>query len=176
MDIRLVVLPPQNINRKVASVAKRFAKKFPSHFVVDNRKLLPHVTIFKMQIRKADLPAVLSVTKALLRQCKPFRLNLYRFYPDPDAWIVWDLESSKGLTNLRKTLARYLRLYHQVALVLKEPYHPHITLTRYKKLEHAAMAVKEERVVRETFLARVVAIAPYDKHSQVPKVLKRYRL
>lgn len=55
MLIDIVMLPPQNIRKRIGTKMKKEMGNIPNFFVVDNRKLIPHLSLWHMKIAKKEL-------------------------------------------------------------------------------------------------------------------------
>lgn len=176
MNIRLIVLPSVKIRLQTKKLAVAYAKAGPHFFVVENKKLIPHVTLFRTKIYKRQLSSIYSAVTDALANHHPVRLELYRLYPHPDGWLVWEIRKKKELSNLRRELAKATKAFSTEASALKRDFRPHITLTKYKNSKIGKRVTKAISHPRSYWLADIVAVTLYNKYAQVHKVLKVFTL
>ena len=175
MDVRFIVCPPAKINKLTSRLALK-AKRPQSQFIVDNRKLLPHITLFHLQIRKDRLPEVIKITADLVKNFSALNLKLVGYTADKQGWLVIDIKLTKQLERLRKNLFFAVKEYNRTRYMLKKFYHPHITLTKYNDSKTARLVKRQSLPQRENFRSNFVAVGLSDKHFQVYKVIKKFKL
>lgn len=175
MEIRLIILPSANIRNKTRQLALTYAKAGPHFFVVDNKSLIPHVTLFKVDIDKRSLDQLSDAINIQSRELSPMNLELYKLYGHSEGWLVWNIRSSGKLNNLRKKIAQAVRARAREGIVLKSKYSPHITLTKYKDAG-LAKTVAKNRIALMAWKADTIAVTLSDKHSQVYKILSTHTL
>jgi 2'-5' RNA ligase len=176
MEIRLAVLLPYAVKKQAISVAKSFAKKYPSHFVVDGKPLVPHITIMKIAIRKRDEELLKRLTKEVVKRFRPMKLSVHRYKDDPAGWLDWEIKTSKQLVQLRKNLDQAFKSNGLQDTILKKSYRPHVTFVKYKNPSNAKKVVVGIKMRPITFAAKTIAMAHSNSFGQVTKVIKRFTL
>lgn len=67
MLLDIVVLPPKELSSAIARAARGLKKEFSFDYLVDDKHLLPHISLYHLQIQAKDLPVVIRVLKELAR-------------------------------------------------------------------------------------------------------------
>lgn len=175
MEIRFALIPPARINALTAKLAKRYAQQAKHRFVVDNQKLFPHMTLFKVTVSKKNYLSLLQVVKRELKKFKPFNLEVKGFLISDGGWLGLKIESSSKLNKLAKELANAIERSKLTPAPLKNPYHPHITLTRFYKNGLAHAVVKDEPKPSAKFSADSIGLC-LSRQTQVYKILNTVKL
>ncbi len=78
MDIRIVLLPPFRAREKAAKIAKEVIVKInqPTYFSVDNKKRIPHITLFSVELNQSKFKQYSSVLRECLKNTKSFLLEI----------------------------------------------------------------------------------------------------
>jgi len=175
MKARFVILPPKSVRIFAGKIAPKVAGLHAHWFVVDNRKLIPHNTLFSVQLPKAKLHSLFRQASEVLQNHKPFQLRIIGFETDDGGWLALDIKSDKNLNRLRSDLAKKINKNGFVTK-LRQPYRPHLTLTKFKQ-EQIAQEVKFElKPIKKEFIADSIAICLSNNFSQVTKILKTFKL
>lgn len=175
MKIRLVVLPPTDIRKRTAEWAKKISKIAPHHFVVDNKNLLPHITIFSMLLEEKQIPELEKKIKKIIKAFKTIKLELKKFESYEGVWLMWSVKPSLELSKLLKALYKQAVTIDHSAVKILKPYRPHITFTKFRSTGKVERALKEFSDMKRVFTVSRVAIA-YDKDTQVPGIIKSFKL
>lgn len=67
MLLDIVILPPALIRAKVGKFARTLAKSMPARYVVDNKKFIPHLSLFHLKIHKNTLPRLMEIISRIVR-------------------------------------------------------------------------------------------------------------
>ena len=177
MQIRFVVLPPKNISEMASKLAKKYAAKFPHWFVVDNRKLFPHITLFCLEIKRRDLNTLTKVAGERLPKQKKLKLLIPRHAVYKDSWEGLKIKNNVGLSALRKNWFKGLVSFDKYPQrKLKLSFSPHITLTKFKNKGHSRLAIKGSKILIKKFRADTIAMCLNNRFSQVTKIIKKFKL
>lgn len=201
MLLDIVILPPPKIRTAVAKLTKQVADKYQLKWRVDNKRLIPHITLFHVLIRDSDLPKILIASEGLVKQQKPFTLtfseveggklsfgmSLKRTKPlyDFHKQVITSfnkfrsgMTASKFTTPLRfltKKDKYYLRKFG-VAWILSD-FWPHITLAMLKNPnELSSVLVYANRFQFPRFRTDTLAVTKINKYFQVTKILQTFKL
>jgi 2'-5' RNA ligase len=174
MEIRIALIPPAKISVLAARLAKKYAVQAKHRFVVDNRNLFPHNTLFKVDVKKKDYIVLLGVVKTELRKFNPLRLDIKGFLISEGGWVGLKINPSSELIKLRKKLAEAVDQSKLAKVQLKSSYHPHLTLIRFYKPD-ASSLIKAEPVPRTKFIVRDIGLC-LSRQTQVYKILNTIKL
>jgi hypothetical protein len=202
MLIDIVILLPQNFRKKFGKLGVRLKSRFPVFYAVDDKKLIPHLSLLHMRTDKADLIA--QLLEAMLDGYKSFAVYPKRFVFQNKgrAYISGGLEikKSSALQDLHEFIVRqlhklksgpafkpekyynkkqeYYRIHYGGNPFMLEFYGPHLTLAKLKMLTPQQLSEfsKILKVKFAAFKAGVVAVAQTDKNHQVIKILKQFKL
>lgn len=178
MQAHFVVLPPTNVAKKCGELAKKYSKKFPSYFALDNKRLIPHITLFTLEINKKNWLDAQKSTAQILGKFKKLNLAISRhsYYLRQDGdWLALKIKQSTYLSKLRTELFSTLKKLDASGIKLKH-YSPHITLTKFKPGYRAKAATKGSQLIKLNFTANTVAICQDAGFSQVYKIIKQFKL
>lgn len=173
MNYRIAILPSAKASKTVGKLATQFSKKFPSYFAVDNKKLLPHITLLVVDMPAKKRNEMFADVKEYLVKQKPISLVIKQYESHRGGWFSLEVNHSFRLAKLRLQLARKLRKYGKIS---QEVFMPHITLTKYKKEEDAKLSAQSKVKASIKVKAEIVGICLSNKYSQVYKVINKYKL
>lgn len=178
MKLRLVILPPPKINRLSAKLAERLSRNFPHKFIVDNRYLLPHVTLFSLQVHRKLLPGFLTRLSAHLRNQKSFRLQIegFQIYASiGGGWFSLKITPVDRFQAFCRPLKAFVKKNR--AQAQRYPVSPHITLTKFTNHAYAASTKRTATPFPATvFRVDTIGVCLSDKYGQVYKILKKIKL
>ena len=105
MLLDIVVLPPANIRQKVGQAILRATRGADCKYVVDNKKLIPHVSLFHIRTSQRRLKLIEQQVKSVLGQYKATVLMSQEVDVD-DSLTLW-INSPQNLSISR------IRLYER---------------------------------------------------------------
>ncbi len=178
MRLHFVLLPDASTRKITAKYARHYTKKYPHEFEVDNRKLIPHITLLGANVTAAQYKKLEIELIAWLKAQHPIRLKVDGLLVwFPQAWVGFNIKSNPQLTKMRKQLFSLVQKYCD-GLVLKTSYNPHITITRLKRKEDESLPVTFDSIPDMHFSAGTFAICLSGEHSQIYKykIIKEYKL
>lgn len=177
MEIRFAIIPPGPISAMTATWAKKYARRAKHRFLVDNKKLFPHNTLFKVNVSKKNYLSLLSVCKKELRSFRSFNLEIKGFLVKKrNGNFAFKIKSSDKLNKLRKNLFGAIKNSKLVTKAyLKRTYHPHITLTTFFKKDPSAVVIKGELAPSAKFTVRDIGLC-LSRQTQVYKILNTVKL
>ncbi len=168
MKVRFFILPPPKLNKFVFGHSKRARDKHKTYFVVDNKKLFPHITLCKISIEKRKLGKLYESIESTTKQFEPFHIRIRNFYYENE-WLFLSVSQSKKFSDVRKKVikasikggGKFLKPTHR--------FHPHITITRFK-------IVPKDKFpkINKKFNLNTIAVGLQDKNGQIYKIIKRF--
>ncbi len=196
MLLDIVILPPPVFRMKFADAARIFSRKIRVKFFVDNRRLLPHISLYHLKARApspviAQIARIASTTKRLRIapvgfQIKPSGINSYfglvivldRKLSMLHSRIVRDLSKKRSgdafemKTNYSPEQRRNFKKYGSPNVL--RSYQPHITACKFSSPRIFSMPHFDQAF--PPFTATHIALAATDRNHQVTKVIKKFKL
>jgi 2'-5' RNA ligase len=201
MLLDIVILPPKLTRSKVGKKIQSVAKKYPHLYIVDNVTLIPHLSLFHLRVSKTKLKKLERVVEAIVQKYKPFRLKSVRFVRySKDTVLHFRISKPAILTELNREIAEKCRKFRDGELFIwyknspfskldrlyikkygsywsvERNFDPHLTMVRYKTPSDGAKMLKKMAKFRFNFSADTVALCEINKHGQVYKILKQFKL
>lgn len=195
MLLDIVILPPLSVAKRVAGKVIRASHGFEMAFVVDNKRLLHHVSLFHLVIQTGKLPTVLRIVKGLAFTMpkitlKPGKIGRYKntlgyefVYPIALTYFKNQVVDSllplrqgntpwQPYTPLRRRYFKRCGVYHNIGRFFR----PHFTLGKYKSVHDAKIVAQRIELVKVSFISSILAVAEVNSHGQVTRIIKRFRI
>ena len=196
MLLDIVILPPAKLRNKLGTLAQQLGKTYPARYVVDNKKLIPHVSLYHFRTGPSRLRNIEQAVKMVLKTTSVFKLSgkmvEYGRYSiglkvnKPMALLSLKKAILASCSPLRtgmmpnmfkrkmtKEVKQALKDYGTVGTVLN--YHPHITLlANFNGKLHHKKWIKISYPI--DFYADNVAIAEVNNWYQVTRIIKRFKV
>ncbi len=201
MLIDIVILPPKNIRSKVGKKIQAVAKDYPHRYIVDNVKLIPHLSLFHLRVSKPKLKKLGQAVGKIVGKYQPFRLKSVRIVKyEKDTVLHFRISKPAILSKLNREITEKCRKFRDGELFAwyknhpfpkqDRPYikkygsywstgknfDPHLTMVKYKSPSDGPKMIKKMGKFGFNFLADTVALCEINKHGQVYKVLKQFKL
>lgn len=197
MIIDIVLLPPKPVSEKIGRFVWQLSKKFKLKMAVDNRKLLPHISLLHLKIDRKKLSNVLKATADISKKHVGMALRFTQVFSDED-YFVYDIFKLSALEKLheavvqrvskfktgfsgvgRRSPGKLEKLYiknYGAGNILKY-FQPHITLgyVRHQK-DLLSIAKKLSKLKSARFVANRLAVTQVNHRNQVFKVIKEFKL
>jgi 2'-5' RNA ligase len=201
MLIDIVILPPESIRAKVGKKISFVAKNYPHNYVVDNIKLIPHLSLFHLRILKSKLDKLEQMVETVVGKYKSFQLKSVGFVKyDKDLVLQFRISKPATLSKLNRDIIQrchkfrtgellswykdypfprldklYIKKYGSYWSTGKN-FDPHFTMVKYKFVDDGSRMTKKMGNFGFKFLADTVAVCEINKHGQVIKILKKFKL
>jgi len=174
MHLRFVFLLPNKIAQKAASLALPASKLAEHWYIVDNKSLIPHVTIFDFEIKNSTFKKFQSEIERFVKHNMIPTLRLRGFWVNPkDYTLGLSVKKTDELKNFREEFFRFLRLFGEEANHHNwKEYSPHITLTKYKYKNDAGRAMRNLDKVKMDLKPSTVAAVIVNNHGQFQRSSK----
>lgn len=197
MELDVVLLPPKKLSRQIGNIASAAGKKYAFSVVVDDKKLLPHISLLHLKSNQAKLPGIVSALKAISQKHRKFGLSFGSAF-ERSLFFHYKISNPVKLYRLHKEIVetisrfrtgivwlpkisenqiqrKYFKLYG-VGIVVKY-FDPHFTLGRLKNPvnKNAAMKFLNSQSLLEFTVDRL-AFAQVNRYHQVIKIIKEFKL
>ncbi len=191
MDI--VLLPPKALSLKIGRLVLLLGRKFPLAFAVDDRKLLPHISLLHLKVNRKQLKKVIKEVKLLSEKHQKMTLRFGSGYAGSRFFCV-EIQKTPRLYSLHqgavKSISRFrsgiTRLPEKAKNQTQKDYfqkygvanilnffNPHITLGMLKSKNHQDAVLKTLAAQSlPKFTASRLAVAKVNNYHQVTKVIK----
>jgi len=197
MLINIVLLPPKELSEKIGRFVRKLSKIYKLQMAVDNKKLLPHISLLHIKTLPSRLSAIIETIKAISQkhQAKPIKLAKPKIGSD---YFASNLAQSKTLMALHKEVVlkihqfktgfssvgnrkgkRLERLYikkYGAGNILKY-FQPHITLGIVKNPRDLSRIKPVLSKLRfRGFKSNRLALTQVNSRHQVFKIIKEFKL
>jgi hypothetical protein len=195
----VVVLPPKEIRENVGRQVRNESRAYTSKFLVDNRKLIPHLSLFHIRTSVANIKKVEATVKKLLDNYQPQVVRSCGIIVHSNNSISLNLSKPKELNFLhRKIVAQGKdfrtgempwtskgRMPTKLEVLYRQRYgtqhllkffNPHLTLGMFIEADAAKIVARKLSKLRCTFVADTIAIAEVNRLHQVTRVIKILRV
>jgi hypothetical protein len=202
MLIDIIILPPKNFRLKFGKLGLRIKMSFPAFYAVDNKKLIPHLSLFHIKTSKINavtekVLAKFSGSKSLMIYPKQIafhnignsyligglgakKTSALQFFHESAVRALYKFKSGPAFKPQKyyNRRQRYYRTHFGGNPHMLEFYNPHFTLARLKMLS-PAQKLELNKLLRTKFIAfkaDTIAVAQTNKNHQVIKILKEFKL
>ena len=199
MLIDIIILPPQNIRKEIGRKVKKEIGNFPNYFVVDNVKLIPHLSLWHMKISKQRVNDIAEKLKQIIKKQRPIKISSSGFHASEKfkGCVEFIVEKNKDLIKLQKEVFQNIYSYKSgimpsfasfLGIIRSEEkqqqinkygrslgFGPHFTLVWLKDEKDIAEVAMKMGEVKFSFLAKEIYICEIDKWWQVKKIIKKIK-
>jgi hypothetical protein len=197
MLIDIVILPPQDIRKEIGTKIKKEMSHLPNYFVVDNNKLIPHLSLWHMKTSKENIEKIAQELKKVVKNKKSIKITSSKFH-DLEKFkgcLEFTIKENKNLVVFRQKVFEKIYFYKtgimpQFASFLKIKYSknkleeirkygrglgfgPHFTIGWLKNESDISKVVKRMNKVKFSFTVNEIYICEIDKWWQVKKIIKK---
>ncbi len=197
MLIDIVILPPKNLRKKIGIKMNKEIGHLPNFFVVDNMKLIPHLSLWHMKTSKKVVDKIAQELKQVIEGQKSIKISSSEFHAIEKykGCLEFSVKKNKDLVVFRQKVFQKTYIYKtgtmpQFASFLRIKYSkeklkeikkygrslgfgPHFTMGWLKNEKDIARVVKKMRKVKFSFLAKEVYICEIYKWWQVKKIIQK---
>lgn len=197
MLLDIVILPPAKLRQRLGKKIKEATKGIPNVFVVDNKKLIPHLSLFHIRTSRNRIEKLESRIREVLKKYRPIPIKSRKveLSGSGSEVIFIKTSSSQNLEQLRSEIfnASYplrtgmmpwmirSRRPTRLEMLARKRYgtsisfHPHITAAMLKDYKEVPTIVWKLKKVKFEFVADTIAITEVNFWHQVTRVIKKFR-
>lgn len=201
--IRVVLIPNVGLSRLSLKIAKEISGLDKTYYILDDKKYLPHITLYNAEYPKEEVDRVYTTIKNFFSDKKSFSLKFLEFR-STKGWVGMEFVRTVQVYNLHKRIVALLNplrrnfFSEKHRLELREFtnekrnneikygydgamsfYRPHLSLLRYKdpKIgEKAARNYNKKAIHVPSSKVAIAAICESGKNGTVVKIIKKFRL
>jgi len=201
MLLDVVILPPWMLRNRLGKKITRATSNSPCVFVVDNKKLIPHLSLFHIKTSKNRSDRLSRLIKEIVKEYHPFKIYSQGFKVQfGGKGGGFSLSKSRPLVSLHEEilnkcyhlrtgvmpwpwsalskLTKQKRIYRRkygTSYILKL-FHPHFTMVLLKNGGDSEKVARKMFKTKFVFLADTIAVCEVNFYHQVTKILKTFKL
>jgi hypothetical protein len=197
MLIDIAIVPPQHIRREIGTKMKKEIGHAPHLFVVDNNKLIPHVSLWHMRTSKIKIPKITRRLEKIIKGQKSIRVSSLEFHAleKYKGFLEFAVKDTNGLVLLQQRIFQNIHSYKTGAMpkfapFLNIPYtkkaireikkygrslgfNPHFTMGWLKNEKDIAQVVRKMQKTKFSFLAKEIYVCEVDNWWQVKRIIRK---
>lgn len=103
IELNIVVLPDEKTKDIAIDLSRKLSEKFQTNFVLDGKKIHPHMTIYQARYPEKNLDTIRAYLKNIAGRTAPFEVVLGKF----SRWrnfVFWDTENTNEIVHLQKSI------------------------------------------------------------------------
>ncbi len=199
VTLNIAILPSNNTAMEAIGMSKKVENEIESEFILDNRKVLPHITVYQAQYPNKNVELLKKLVQDL-SQGESFEVNLDVIEVSHETFLFWKCDTANVLRELQERaikIANPLReglipaQFANVAglsegdkydiktfgaLLIGSRYEPHITITRLKRKEDAEKAMRILGSSKKlSFKPKALILGYLGQHGTVTDVIESFR-
>jgi len=200
MLLDIVILPPPLLRRRLGLSIKKATKGLGVRYISDNKKLIPHLSLFHINIRTSvnKINKLAQSVEQSLVGYRPVEIKSLSVGVIDNAVYYW-LSNNTKLIKLNKkmvascasfrdgtmpwlpkrqptSLERRHRKLFGVHYNIGKTFVPHFTMVRMYKDSDANKVVNRIGLKSFKFKANIIALCQVTRRHQVKKVLKEFKV
>ena len=195
MLIDIVILPPAKLRRKMGGKMKKETVGYPTVFVVDDKKMIPHLSLWHLKTSKNRIDGLAVELRNVVQGQRPIKISSAGFVASKkeNGIVNFLVKNNKFLALLRKKVfekthpfktgmmpqLEVFGLWKGKTLMEGKKYgrplalNPHFTMGFLKKTEDALKIEEAMKKEKFSFVAKEIYICEVNHWWQVIRVLKK---
>ncbi len=197
MLLDIVILPPIRLRNRLGRLIRQAVNGYPNILVVDNKKLIPHISLFHLKVSPRDLPKIFKTIDQISKNYYSFKISsrglrvngqnialrlsgpailkklhhevLLKCYRLRSGTMPWT--AKRKPTALERTYRKKYGSKHILKL-----FAPHLTLAALKNDPDANLVSQKIKKIKFNFTADTLAIGQVNFWHQVTRILKKFKL
>jgi hypothetical protein len=199
MLLDIVILPSQSLRENIGRKIRQATRNMPAAYVVDNRNMIYHSSLFHIRISKQRMPRLIEIVKRISKKYGSTLINskgleLYEkkgigiklsnnqqlkklsqeiivsCYRLRSGMMPWNPKRAPNKTELR--LRKKYGTQHNVEGRLQ----PHFTIAEFLNGADAQYVWEKLKSLRFSFVGNTVAICEVNRWHQVTRIIKKFKL
>lgn len=201
MRLDIVILPPRALSEKIGKTLRATAKRFAFNFIVDNRQLLPHVSLLHLQTKPNNLSRIISATAEIAKHQRKFKIKFDKVYHGiykRKKYFGLAVKNNKALYGLNQNIVQNISHFRSGITHLPPKAQNHLQKAYFKKygvgnvlkyfFPHITLGMiknpRDEKQIFEllsrfrfpNFTASRLVVTKVNKYHQVIKIIKEFQL
>ena len=134
MLLDIVILPPRGLREKIGARARKAAAGIKCKYLIDNRKLIPHVSLFHIRTDRAGYIKIQKKLLEISQEAKPFHMRAVGFESPEGSGYFWiRYHNSKSFKALHKKVLSELHPLRRGRIISRSLIKPSASQSRYWK-------------------------------------------
>ena len=198
MLLDIVILPPPSLREKIGAKMRQTAKGRKYIFVVDNRKLIPHMSLFHIRTSRARLKKLKEIVGKISKRYRPVVIRSTGFIREGRI-VAYELSHNQTLRGLNREIVKNcynLRTGMMPWTGVGKPkrweqknrekygtqhnigpsFRPHFTMGKFKSEVDVRKVARQMQSFSFQFQADTVAICEVNFWHQVTRIYKKFIL
>lgn len=197
MLIDIVILPPEKIRNILGSRMKKEVSDSSNFFVVDNKNLIPHLSLWHLKTSEKKLSKIAKELQQVVDKQKPIKVitSRFRVIKKYKGCVEFPVKNNRSLEILQKKV--FEKIYHYKTGIMPPfasflkldktdkklseikkygrslGFHPHFTMGWLKNEEDILRVVKNMQKVKVSFLTKEIYICEVDRLWQVKRIIRK---
>lgn len=198
MLLDIVILPPKTLRNKIGSTFKKEITKFDYVFTVDNKKLIPHLSLWHLKTSEAEIDRITQELKKVIKKQRSISITTTGLEIDKEykECLSLSVRESKTLNDFQQKVfqtihhlrtgvmpqfaAEFRKWRGKMLEEAKEygkplGFNPHLTAGWMKNDGDAKKVIKNVGKLKFTFLVKEIYICEVNEWWQVKKIIKKIK-
>lgn len=193
----IVILPPPKLRHRIGQQVRIVTRGKPATFIVDNIKLIPHLSLFHIRTSKTQLAKISNMVEQIIKIYTAQKIQTTNVRVGSSGTVVLFLSKPKQLKKLHRELVSKCKIFRtgQMPWTNKQQpnktealyrrrygtqhvlkfFNPHLTLAKLNIKNPKVIAQKLNKI-RFSFMGNIVAICQVNYWHQVTKIIYAFRL
>ncbi|MBI4050791.1 MAG: 2'-5' RNA ligase family protein [Candidatus Doudnabacteria bacterium] len=198
MLLDIVILPPKVLRQRIGKKIKDATKDVKAVFVVNNKKLILHLSLFHIRTSKARLSRLSGIVKGIVKKHKVMNMRSagLEISKSGSGIVYVNVSYPLKLVRLREEVFNScypLRTGPMPWMIKSRPptrqeklarkkfgtylkFHPHFTLAMFQNHRDAERVIERMGRIKFDFTADTVAVTEVNSWHQVTGIIKKFKL
>ncbi len=196
--LNIIILPDLKVSQKALELSKKISQNYETYFTLDNQNFIPHITLYQTIFPKNNVSVLKDRIQKFAKTLKPFKITISTFSVSNETWASWNFLKTEELMKLELQileLANPLRedlipenlkqlvtdakgkqeTENYGALLIKDRYTPHITLTRIKNPQDRKKVIDLIKEKSElSFLVDKLFLGNLGEHGTINQIVTEF--
>ena len=195
-ELNIIILPDEKISEMAIDMSRKAREIAPTNFVLDGRKIIPHVTVYQARFPENNIDKISAYLKTVAEKMSPFELafgktshwNNYVFwntdatneYMHLNKSVIYQINPLrdnlilKGLDGKKWNMSETYSIQNYGSLLPGKDYTPHITVTAAKTDQDAQKISQEIRPKIAKFTATKIALGRLGEFGTVTEIMEEF--
>jgi len=195
MLLDIVILPPVKLRRQIGNRIRRLTDYYPRVFVVDNRKLIPHLSLWHLKTSKSRINILTKALEKIVKNQKAIKIEVVRLvaHKKLKGELEFRVNKNRTLSSLQRKVFKNIYPFRTGPMPSFRPFgvwrgkelkqarkygrplgfNPHFTMGLLKNMKDALAVAVEMKNIKFNFLAKEIYICEVNRWWQATKIIKK---
>ena len=200
VSLNIAIIPDEEAQDLAIEMSRKINEKLGSHFTLNKKDLLPHITVYQAHFPKENAERVKNGVAKAISQIEPLIVDMDGFSISHETFLFWRCVKSERLLRLQEDVIRqtnHLRnglilpmlsnvgnvsgedkfdIQNYGSLLIGPHYDPHITIARIKNKDDGKNSLVLLRKQKLSFEVRELIIGYPGDHGTVNGIIEKIPL